>query len=97
MTAPSLSPPIEVAVSDNAHYPLNEIPEIAGYTRAAAVLDAFLDSATDSPHSRRAYGRHCRDALAVLGCNTLADLHGVGNGFATRARQVELALDLCRV
>lgn len=35
-------------------------------------LEAFLMNALDSPHSRRAYKRHVRDAFGVMGVDTVA-------------------------
>lgn len=40
------------------------------------VLEAFLASALDSPHSRRAYGRHVQAAFRFWGVATLAEISG---------------------
>jgi len=37
---------------------------------------AFLDAVPDSPHTRRAYGRHLRDAFAFLQVDTLSEVTG---------------------
>lgn len=41
-----------------------------------AVVSAYLDAACDSPATRRAYGRHLREAFAALGAVTVAELTG---------------------
>jgi site-specific recombinase XerD len=40
------------------------------------VVEAYLDAALDSPHTRRAYARHLRHAFAVLGVATVSELTG---------------------
>ena len=52
------------------------------------VLEAFLASALDSPHSRRAYGRHVRAAFRFWGVATLAEIAG-GHLAAFRAHVLE--------
>jgi site-specific recombinase XerD len=49
---------------------------LAASTPWEAVLEAYLDGATDSPSTRRAYGRAVRDALTALEVTTLAELTG---------------------
>lgn len=39
-------------------------------------IDAFLAGGVDSLHTRRAYGRHLRDAFALLGIDDIRDLTG---------------------
>jgi len=41
-----------------------------------AVVEAYLDAATDSAHTRRAYERHLRHAFAVVGVATVSELTG---------------------
>jgi hypothetical protein len=43
---------------------------LAASTPWEAVLEAYLDGATDSPSTRRAYGRAVRDALTALEVST---------------------------
>jgi site-specific recombinase XerD len=40
------------------------------------VVEAYLDAAIDSQHTRHAYARHLRSAFAVLGVATVSDLTG---------------------
>jgi site-specific recombinase XerD len=40
------------------------------------VVEAYLDAAIDSAHTRRAYERHLRDAFAVLRAATVSELNG---------------------
>ena len=42
----------------------------------AVVVRGWLDSAIDSPNTKRCYQRHVRDALAFLGCESLTALRG---------------------
>ena len=42
----------------------------------ATVVTGWLDSAIDSANTRRCYQRHVGDALAFLGCESLAALRG---------------------
>jgi hypothetical protein len=43
----------------------------------AGVVEAYLDAALDSSHTRRAYERHLRNAFADLGVVTVTELTGV--------------------
>ncbi len=56
-----------------------------------AVLDAYLDAALDSAHTRRNYGRHIATALGIIGVPTLDALTGADLA-AYRARVVASAL-----
>jgi integrase/recombinase XerC len=40
------------------------------------IVEAYLDAAIDSPHTRRAYSRHLHKAFAVLGIWTVGELAG---------------------
>src|SRR4030095_2679801 len=51
-------------------------PALTTATPWAAVVEAYLDAAIDSRHTRRAYDRHLRNAFAVLGVAALSDLDG---------------------
>jgi site-specific recombinase XerD len=42
----------------------------------ATVVEAYLDAALDSAHTRRAYARHLRDAFAIFGVAILSELTG---------------------
>lgn len=53
-----------------------------------AVLEAFLAAALDSPHSRRAYGRHILEAFRFWGVATLEEISG-GHLAAYRAHVLE--------
>jgi hypothetical protein len=51
-------------------------PVLTTTTPWKAVVEAYLDAAIDSPHTRRAYARHLHNALAILGIWTLGELTG---------------------
>jgi len=50
--------------------------ELVAATPWVVVVEAYLAAAVDSPNTRRAYGRHLRDAFALIGRASLADLTG---------------------
>jgi site-specific recombinase XerD len=49
---------------------------LAFSTGWSIVVDAYLAAAIDSDHTRRAYRRHLTQAFAILGVETVADVHG---------------------
>jgi site-specific recombinase XerD len=51
-------------------------PALTTTTPWGTVVDAYLDAAIDSNHTRRAYERHLRDAFAILGVVTISELNG---------------------
>ena len=51
-------------------------PALTTTTPWAAVVEAYLDAAIDSPHTRRAYERHLGNAFAGFGCATVSELSG---------------------
>jgi site-specific recombinase XerD len=59
-------------------FPVPALPAAALTTTTPweTVVEAYLDAAIDSPHTRRAYERHLRDAFAVFGVATLHELAG---------------------
>jgi site-specific recombinase XerD len=51
-------------------------PALTSTTPWETVVEAYLDAAIDSPHTRRAYERHLRNAFTVFGVATLNELTG---------------------
>ena len=74
----TIHPAPPVPVSDNGAYQPSGAAALASTAPANVVLAAWLDAAMDSPHTRRAYGRHVRTAIAAMGCWTLAGIIGAG-------------------
>jgi site-specific recombinase XerD len=58
--------------------PVPALPAVALTTTTSwqGVVEAYLDAAIDSPHTRRAYERHLHHAFAVLGVWTVGELTG---------------------
>ena len=58
--------------------PAPALPALALTTTTSwdSVVEAYLDAAIDSPHTRRAYGRHLRNAFAVFGVAMVNELTG---------------------
>ena len=56
--------------------PVLPAPALTPTTPWETVIEAYLDAAIDSVHTRRAYGRHLRDAFAVLRVTTVSELTG---------------------
>ena len=83
---PQIVPPSAVV-----HLPVNKVPitgvistrasQVASlatttWVTAERVIDAFLAGGVDSPHTRRAYGRHLSDAFKQLGIEDVRCLTG---------------------
>jgi site-specific recombinase XerD len=51
-------------------------PALTTTTPWETVVEAYLDAAIDSPHTRRAYKRHLRYGFDVLGVATVSELSG---------------------
>jgi hypothetical protein len=51
-------------------------PALTTTTPWERVVEAYLDAAIDSSHTRRAYERHLRNAFAVLDVATVSELTG---------------------
>ena len=56
--------------------PALPVPALTTTTSWEAVVEAYLDAAIDSRHTRRAYERHLRNAFAVLGVATVSEPSG---------------------
>ena len=56
--------------------PLDIATPLTPATPWQAVVAAYLAAALDSSHTRRAYGRHLRDAFTALNLQTVAELTG---------------------
>ena len=51
-------------------------PALTTTTPWETVVEAYLDAAIDSAHTRRAYERHLRNAFGVFGVATVSELNG---------------------
>ena len=87
MPTPEILPPDAADNrSDREHGPSTALAVARGGALALAAeavpwglaVETFLAAAVDSPHTRRAYGRHLADALGWLNVETVAEITGAG-------------------